>query len=65
VCLFLQRAAVRRMMELETSGFSGVAEGSSSEGGRARVPPHPFITKLVTRSGLLIYANLVRTMGAV
>eukprot|EP00967_Tisochrysis_lutea_P063080 scaffold81242_cov21-Tisochrysis_lutea.AAC.2 len=51
--LFLQRAAVRRMLALETRGY-GTTKEQEAPG------PHPFIRKLVSRNGLFIYANLVR-----
>uniref|UniRef100_A0A6S8PQY3 F-box domain-containing protein n=1 Tax=Dunaliella tertiolecta TaxID=3047 RepID=A0A6S8PQY3_DUNTE len=46
-----QRAAVRRMLALETRGY-GTTKEQEAPG------PHPFIRKLVSRNGLFIYANL-------
>lgn len=49
----LQRAAVRRMLAMETGGHGACGRGRSS---------HPFIQRLVTHSGLPIFANMVGGM---
>jgi len=48
-----QRAAVRRMLAMETGrGLFGTS------------PSHPFIRQLVTQSGLPIFANLVSCVSS-
>lgn len=50
--ILLQRAAVRRMLTLEMgNGLTGFP------------PSHPSIRQLVTKNGLVIFANLVRNVG--
>ncbi len=57
----MQRAAVRRMVALEAGSFSGRADVGAHWSREAPPLSHPFIRRLVTQNGLLIYANMVST----